>query len=299
MMLYNRGKVWSFSFMISACLMISLVAGTTLFSENVLYAKEEAEVMVPDYELKVFLDPALVLNEDKKLNDAVQDYFNTEDTVEKLAVQFMDTEDLDIRQEGWSVRIRKKEAYSDEEFELTYKKRYPIENGDIDAALALSASENFTLDDDNYEAQVDWGYEKQTLSISRKKIIEENGYDGMELPTRKDSRDWTIEEAPGKFENWTTKNWGTDLLEQVDKPYGPVSAKKKTGSWNGHKIYIEVWEILNENGTGYDYIVEASFKMDDGTQAEAEKKKLEQEMADAGWFLPVDQLKTSLILERY
>lgn len=129
------------------------------------------EPMTPNYELKVFLDPALVLDGDKKLNSDVMAYFNMPATPEKMVVQFMDTQNLELNQAGWSVRIRKKEDYSDEKFELVYKKRYPILNGDINGALMLAASEGFEADDTNYEAQVDWGYQKQTLSISRKKNI--------------------------------------------------------------------------------------------------------------------------------
>lgn len=255
--------------------------------------------MTPNYELKVFLDPDVVLDADKRLKAEVIQYFQMPTTVEKLAVQFMDTEDLDLNDEGWSVRIRKKEEYKDKEFELAYKKRYPILNGDIDGALALAAAEGFRASDTNYEAQVDWGYEKQTLSITRKKLISKSGYEGMELPTRKDSRKWTIDEAPGKFVDWVDNDWGTDHLEDVHKPFGPVSAKRHIGTWDGIKTYVEVWRLLNSNGTGFDYIVEASFKVDDYSQAVVKKVDLENDMDAEGWFLPVDQLKTQLILERY
>ncbi|WP_152669139.1 hypothetical protein [Paenibacillus sp. DMB20] len=257
------------------------------------------EPMTPDYELKVFLDPAVVLDGDKKLKSDVMSYFNMSTSPEKMAVQFMDTENLELNQAGWSVRIRKKEDYSDEKFELVYKKRYPIVNGDIDGALMLAASEGFEADDTNYEAQVDWGYQKQTLSISRKKTIKKSGYDGMELPTPKDSRNWTIAEAPGKFDDWLGKGWGTTRLAEVHKPKGPVEAKRHVGTWNGSETYVEVWQLLNSNGTGFDYIVEASFKLDSYDEAAAKKADFEADMAAAGWFLPVDQLKTQLILERY
>lgn len=255
--------------------------------------------MTPDYEVKVFLDPEKVLDVNKNLRADVKTYFNAPSSVEKLAVQFMDTPDLDINAEGWVVRIRKQEAYTDKQFELVYKKRYPIENGDIAQALAAAANEGFTAADTNYDAQVDWGYQKQTLSITRKKIVEKSGYEGMELPTRKDSRKWTIDEAPGKFANWLYNGWGTDLLEDVHKPFGPVQAKRSIGVWDGAQIYVEVWQLLNGNGTSFEYIVEASFKEDAYAAAAAKKAALEGEMSAQGWLLPVDQLKTQLILERY
>lgn len=60
-----------------------------------------------------------------------------------------------------------KENKSD--YELTYKKRYPVVNGNIQAALTLANQEGFDASDDNYEAEVDWGYGKQTLSFSNTK----------------------------------------------------------------------------------------------------------------------------------
>src|SRR5690606_28747714 len=90
--------------------------------------------MTPNYELKVFLNPNFVLDSDKKLKTEVLSYFNMPTSVEKIAVQFMDTEDLELNEEGWSVRIRKLESYTDKEFEIVYKKRYPIVNGDITGA---------------------------------------------------------------------------------------------------------------------------------------------------------------------
>ncbi len=281
--------------MTKICVAIILVS-VLLVPQSIIGSSPQPAV--PNYELKVFLDPAVVLDQDKQLISSVNSYFNIT-SVEKLAVQFMDTDDLDMNNEGWAVRIRKKQAHTDSQFELVYKKRYPIVNGDIDAALMTAANEGFQASDTNYEAQVDWGYQKQTLSFSNKKIITKSGYEGMELPTRKHSRSWSIDEAPGKYENWTSNNWGTDLLNDVHKPLGPVSGKRSVGAWDNLEVYVEVWQILNENGTSFDYIVEASFKVDDRQVAEDKKADLEDDMDFQGWFLPVDQLKTQMILERY
>ncbi|BFH17299.1 hypothetical protein J6TS7_51810 [Paenibacillus dendritiformis] len=70
-----------------------------------------------------------------------------------------------------------------------------------------------------------------------------------------------------------------------------MNATRSSGLWDGRKIDIEVWEIKNEAGTGFDYIVEASFKEADGAAAAAKKAALEADLAQAGWLLPVDQLK--------
>jgi hypothetical protein len=60
-----------------------------------------------------------------------------------------------------------------------------------------------------------------------------------------------------------------------------------------------VWQIRKASGSGYDYIVEASFKEDDYAVASAKRDSLKDELVSHGWFLPQDGLKTSLILDRY
>jgi hypothetical protein len=81
--------------------------------------------------------------------------------------------------------------------------------------------------------------------------------------------------------------------------YGPVDGKRWTGTWQDKEITIEVWKIIKTDKSGYDYVVEASFKTKDCTDAENRKKQLQQELTKQGWFLPIDELKTQMILERY
>lgn len=289
----NRKKMllaMAFSIILSIWTIVSSIATVT--------ATADPLPAIPDYEVKLFLNPDIVLNSDHNLKDSVRSYFGMPSSKTKISIQYMDTDTLDINDEGWNVRIRKMEDFSDEEFEITYKKRYPITDGNIDAALAKAALDGFDADEDDYDAQVDWGYQKQTLSFSNKKMITKNGYDGMELLSKSDSIAETIDHAPGKFENWLYQNWGTDNLEESEK-YGPVDAKRWIGTWQGQKIYIEVWQIIEEDGTGYDYIVEASFKTPDRTDASNRKIELQNELTEEGWFLPTDELKTQMILQRY
>ncbi|MBB6734554.1 hypothetical protein [Cohnella zeiphila] len=255
-------------------------------------------VATPNYEVKWYLDPAIVLNSDHKLKSDVLSEFGMPSTVEKMNVEYLDSNDLDLNNEGWEVRIRKMESDGDEDFELTYKKRYPIVNGNLQAALDEAAADGFDADEEDYEAQVDWGYSTQTLSFSNDKDEEKSGYDGMELPDADDSRDMAVDRLPGKMEDLNSDDWAKDILKDAHI-YGPVSAKRSIGQWNGEKLYIEVWEIKKASGSGYDYIVEASFKEDDAAVASTKRDALKNELISKGWFLPQDGLKTSLILERY
>ncbi|KAJ2906753.1 hypothetical protein MKZ38_010744 [Zalerion maritima] len=253
--------------------------------------------MTPDYEVKLLMDPSVVLGTNNKLTATVLSAFSMPTTVTKMNVQFLDTDALDINTEGWSVRIRKKE--DEDDFELTYKKRYSVSDDDVEAALDTANEEGFDEDnEDKYDAQIEYGYSKKTLSISRKKSHSDSGYSGMDLPDLDDSIDMLVDEAPGKFVDWVDDNWGTDLLEE-SRIYGPVLAKRSIGIYDGEELYIEVWPILNETGTGVEYLVEASFKVDTESNAATKQASLETYLTNQGWFLAGDALKTSLMLERY
>jgi hypothetical protein len=253
--------------------------------------------MTPDYEVKLLMNPAVVLNPaDHKLTPTVLSTFAMPTSVIKMNVQFLDTPDKEIYNNGWSLRIRKTE--DEDDFELTYKKRYPVTNGNIDAALTTANNEGFDASDTNYEAQIEWGYQKQALSISRQKTASDSGYSAMDLPGTSNSRDMLIDEAPDKFDDWVSNNWGTAALASA-RIFGPVLAKRSVGTWNNTKLYIEVWPIKDAAGTGTEYVVEASFKTDSRTTASQKHDTLMTFLQGKGWFVAQDSLKTQLIMDRY
>lgn len=83
-------------------------------------------------------------------------------------------------------------------FEENFKVRYPISNNDIDAALTKANQDGFDSTTTTYDAQVEWGYQQKTLSISRDKTATVSGYSGMDLPNQADSRKMLINDAPDK-----------------------------------------------------------------------------------------------------
>ncbi|WP_405082924.1 hypothetical protein ACI48J_12030 [Paenibacillus chitinolyticus] len=269
-----------------------LLTGTVIQSEPA----HAASNMVPDYEVKILMSPAAVLGSDNKLKSDVLDTFAMPSSVTKMNVAFLDTNAKTIYTGGWSTRIRKTEGES--KFELSYKKRYPIANNDINAALTKANQDGFDSSDTNYEAQVEWGYQNKTLSITRSKNASKSGYSGMDLPSVSDARSLMISNAPGKFDDWLSNGWGTSLLGS-SRYYGPVLAKRSIGTWNGLKLYIEVWPIRNSAGTGTEYIVEASFKTTSESTASAKHDELIALLQSKGWFLAQDSLKTQLIMDRY
>ncbi len=255
-----------------------------------------ASNMVPDYEVKLLMNPNVVLDADHKLKSTVLSTFNMPTSVTKMNVLFMDTNAKDIYGNTWIARIRKTEGESD--FELTYKKRYAIDNGNITEALYKANAEGFDSTEKNYEAQVEWGYQKKTLSISNSKTDSKAGYSGMDLPSASDSRSLLKKNIPGKMDNWLHSGWGKSMLDSSRK-YGPILAKRSVGTWSGLKLYIEVWPILNQAGTGTDYIVEASFKTTSEATASAKHDELQAYLISRGWFVAEDSLKTQLIMDRY
>ncbi|EON69911.1 hypothetical protein W97_09175 [Coniosporium apollinis CBS 100218] len=262
-----------------------------------------ASNLVPDYEIKLLLKPSEVLGSDNKLKDAVLSAFSIPSSTKKMNIQFVDTKNQDIYTNGWSLRIRKTEGAN--KFELTYKKRYPIgggysgtAEGNIDAALKTAEQEG--LDSTTtFEAQVEVGYQKQTLSISHDEKVSDTGFEGMDLPLAEDSRMFLANKAPEKFKNWSADNWGANHLAK-SIIYGPVLAKRSKGTLDELQLSIEVWPIRkSKTDASLEPIVEASFKTPDFEKALEGRAKLMEFLQNRGWFLAEDSLRTKLIMERY
>ncbi|KAL3483406.1 hypothetical protein BJX62DRAFT_249491 [Aspergillus germanicus] len=252
--------------------------------------------MEPEYEVRLQLKAGDVIDHENKLREGVLSTFNMPKTVTKLNVQFLDTNCKEIYSAGWSPRIRK--TKDEDEIELTYKKRYPITGDDIDGALTAANKDGFDAGAEKYEAQVEWGYKSHTLSISRKKSVPDTENNGMDLPGKHNSRKMLVKEAPDKFDNWKDDNWGTKALRE-SRIFGPVLATRSIGTWSGMKLFLEVWPLLNPEGTGIEHIVEASFKTKSRTTALDEQRDLAELLQGKGWLLPEDALKTHIIMERY
>lgn len=225
--------------------------------------------MTPNYEVRLLLDPDAMLSSKFELADSVLSTFHVASTT-KMDVQFLDTCSKNIYAGGWSTRIRKAE---NDDLELMYKKRYAILGGEIDAALTTANEDHFDDGVKKYEAQVEWGYQKQTLSISHKKNIKSSRDSGTNLPGESKSRKLLIDEAPDKFDNWYLNKWGTSALA-ISYIFGPVLVTRFVGKWNDMPLNLEVWPLLNSDRTGIEYIIEASFKTDSRTTASVEGRNL-------------------------
>lgn len=255
---------------------------------------EAAANAVPSYEVKFMLKADKVLNRDLTLQDQVEKTFAIEEPAARMLVEYFDTASLELNDTGWNVRFRKKE--DKKKYELTYKKRYAVINGDINAALDQANRDGFSADDTNYDAEIDWGYGKQTLSFSNDKDV--SASKGLKLPSEKDALEMLVNEIPGKLDKTNGSGWGTSVLKN-SYAHGPVSVSRYTGIFDGLETDIELWPIVGADGSGTESIIEISFKTDDYQTAASERAKLMKLLEDKGWLIPADSLKTNLVLERY
>lgn len=262
--------------------------------------------LVPDYEVKLLMKTEEVLDSNGNLKDSVVSQFKIKPGGTKMSIQFIDTHDQIIYKNGWNLRIRKSEG--DKKFGLTYKKRFPIDvsnsndhSANIDTEVTRAHGEGFH-DASHFEAQVEVGYTKQTLSISHSQKVSGKDYDGMDLPHAEDSRKMLGVKAPPHFNSWSasTQGSGSDgpLADAI--VYGPVSATRYTGQWEKFKLYIEVWPIrVSKNDQTLKPTVEASFKTDDVTEATDGLRRLGELLGEKGWLRAEDSLKTGLIMNAY
>ncbi|WP_433922365.1 CYTH domain-containing protein [Paenibacillus taichungensis] len=285
----KKWKKVTASFMLS---IVTLGSGLTFLEAPEASAAANA---VPAYEVKFLAKPELVLNTDGTPRSEVIQTLGLNSTARNISAEYFDTNALNLNQAGWDVRFRKKDDKNN--YELTYKKRYPVINGDVNAALTLANHEGFDASDDNYEAEIDWGYGKQTLSFSNTKKVDTNAT-GVQLPSQQEALSMLLDKLPGKLKNWSASNWGKQQLT-ASRAYGPVTFQRYEGTWNGQELTLEVWPIRNAAGTGVENIVEISFKTADSTAVSGLRTQLMQVLENKNWLIPADGLKTQLILERY
>lgn len=249
-----------------------------------------------DYEIKAQLGSSITIGTDKKLSCDFSSNFNVKIPSQQSTGECPQTNVKEFNERGWINRIRIKDAKTS--FELTYKKRYRIENGNIQAALDLANSEGFDINATSYDAQVDWGYNQMTLSFANQKTMKNTGYDNLELPDLQASIEILTDKIPGKLNDWEYKNWGQETLKEC-KIYGSILFSKYKGEFEGKEIDIEIWPIKGANGVGIDYFTELSFKEDDFRVANDLRTRIYNYLDKEGVLLHQDSLKTQLTLSRY
>ena len=257
----------------------------------------QAPNLKADFEVKFLLKPDLVLSaSDHTPIPSLFSSLSLTPTPIQMAVQFLDDNDKTLYTAGWSPRLRRIEG---KPLELTYKKRYPIEGEDIDAALEDANRDGFDASEEKYEAQVEWGLRGMTLSVSREKKPDDDEGAGLELPDPETSRRVLIKEAPGKFDNFKGEDgWGVKTLQEA-RIYGPIIASRYVGVWEGVKVSLEIWPIMIKYEGRYEYVTEVSFKAKKKVEGGATRERLRALLEREGWLSQAGLLKTKLIMDNY
>ncbi|MCR4626454.1 MAG: hypothetical protein K5640_02295 [Treponema sp.] len=212
-----------------------------------------------------------------------------------INVTYLDNKKKAFNEAGWTNRLRVKGGAK--KFEYTYKKRYAVTDGNIDAALALAKADGFA-DQKELEPEIDWGYSKMTLSYSMDYEPSNEGYGDLVLPELADGLKVAAENMPAIEANFGKKNWGTKALKK-GKFVGPIVYKKYKGKANGVKVSVEVWPIENQKTHEVEYLAEFSFDADNYEDAKAKRQKMQDFLKELGVLKNVDSLKTSTVYNAY
>jgi len=235
------------------------------------------------YEVKFLLDAAKVLDDFGELTACAKDCFHIRKQ-EEIAVQFLDTKELAFKEAGWVIRLRNKEE--EKAFVLTFKKRFDVAGDQLEVALDTAKAAGFSLDG-NYEAEVDWGYERLMLSFSLKKELPNKSYEQLELPDLEAALSLLEGNLPKKL----LKEMGDDLITTTHL-HGPLVYTKYKGKFKGEKITVEIWPV--KEGP----LVEISFKGKKYKEVASYRKRLLEALEKKGWLLHEESLKTVAVLEK-
>ncbi|EMN7732623.1 hypothetical protein WB980_006120 [Bacillus cereus] len=237
------------------------------------------------YEVKFFLQSNQILNEKHELQESVKNELKIT-KAEQRYIQFIDTVNKEMYQVGWILRNRK----VDDGQELTYKKRYPITNDDIEAMLVQAKEDGFDLNSTKFEPEVDWGFTKKTLSLSFDTI--NTAPDSSNPMSIQELREKLLQNAPEEFRNWKMGGTTQDKINEAIV-YGPVFERKYTGEWQGHKVKVEIWSMDSCS----EVIVEVSLKkFNEKDVAIQQHQQLKEFLSEKKWLLEKDILKTEWVL---
>ena len=255
---------------------------------------------VPDsYEIHLLLDSNLVLNESHLPNRTYLEQFHTKKKYKTFSLAYYETLEQDFFDEGWINRLRLKYEEDDEnDFKLTYKKRYPVPDMDLMAAMRLAETDGFDLSGGRWEPQVDWGYAGMTLSLSAETSIPADTEETIADLDPAEGFAMMTENMPEEEQNWKSEHWGIDTFQRTELA-GPVFFNRLTGEFLGKKVTIEIWEIRDERDDSLYHLTELSFEANDYEKAAAIRKQMMHELLEMGILLKVDSLKTQRLLDAY
>ena len=305
---------------------------TMVFLFSFAVAEEPAELsettepaegeVVPACEVKLLLSSDLVLDENHLLREEFIEMLQLDGDCQGIETAYLDTADRDYDEAGWVNRLRLKEPKKkkeekekkekkkdrkedkkekDEEekkekkknYKITYKKRYSVTDGDLDAAFALAADDGFTLEDPEFSAEIDWGYSGMTLSFSLDVDIDLEEDAEFALPQGRDAAEIVAENMPEREKQWAGGNVAGKIADALEVTR-PARAKRYSGVEDDN-IRVEVWEIRVHGETRY--VTEYSIACDSVEEAAGLRDQAMERLDALGILQRKSELKTEMILE--
>lgn len=259
---------------------IIIKTGSLLLASTLLIPfTHKVDAAANQYEVKVYVDSEKVIKDNRHIDHSILESLGSEDKDKDFNVQYIDDSKRSNFSNQVTYRIRKSEE--NKKHELQYKKRYPIDSGNVDSAIEKAKKDGFT--GDTYE--VEYGENKQTLSVT-KEADKNLGINKLALPNAKESLDLLKDQASTPFDR---------LLKPIDKAtiIGPVHFERHKGNIDGHKIKIENWDIGEQN------VVEVSAKVNTEADAKTVQQAVVNKLDELGIHEKEDKLKTNMIFDKY
>ncbi len=277
-----------------------LKAGEKELKKRRKKAVKKNPLSVVSFEVKFLLDPGIVLTGDHLLADEWLQTFQIETDYTSYDVIYVETADRDFLAEGWINRLRWKNGKN--KTEITYKKRYNLSGDSISCvseALEQAAADGFDLSDDDYSFEIDWGYERMTLSVDTEAAGQHRIYESLTEFSAADAVRFIKSEMPDTEADWKETSWGISLADSARKA-GPIRFLRAKGTWEETtEVTIEIWPVRQPDTGDTAYITELSFTADDYETAAAERQRLAVFLDEKGILLHHDALKTETIINAY
>lgn len=247
------------------------------------FAGEDFESL--PFEVKFLLDPEKVLTRENLPTEELKERFALEDC-RAMELLYLETPDRAFNQAGWSNRLRWKSWKKKPEY--SFKKRYPVADGELSAALAQAAADGL----DGAELEIDWGYASMTLSASWEGSEKPGDARSLHQFSTADAIAFTRRVMPAAEADWKYRGWGAETLSRAQK-IGPLQVMRAKGAWNEREVTLEILCLPGSEQAS----AELSLKADGCTAAADIKARLTAELEDAGLLLKRDALKTQNILD--
>ncbi len=243
-------------------------------------------------EIKLLLDSRHVLGEDHQLTESMLKVFQIEDAPRRIDVIYLDTPARDYLKAGWVSRIRVKEGKT--KYTLTSKMRYPVQDADVDAALAVARGDGLSLKGP-YPAEIDWGYAKMTLSFAANADVKTEKTPDLSQLTPAEAVRMTVQNLPAAVKDEATEALESGGLKDI-QVVGPVRFLRYEGALGKQSVRIEVWPIPSETGE-ITYTAELSRACKSLKEAAEIRIKLIEKLDKMGILIHADNLKTRMILK--